>query len=71
MVSTSTDNPGLNVQKARAIELQRAYRRAEAAHPRENAPRPGAIRNLGLLDREEDTEDVLGTNRSITAGNGK
>lgn len=59
------------LQKARAIELQRAYRRAEAAHPRENAPRPGAIRNLGLLNKEEDTKDVLGTDRSINAGNGK
>ncbi|KAI4275092.1 MAG: hypothetical protein LQ337_003464 [Flavoplaca oasis] len=58
-------------ERARAIELQRAYRRAEVAHPRENAPRPGAIRNLGLLDREEDTKDVLGTNHSITSGNGK
>ena len=47
--------------------MQRAYRRAEAANPRESAPRPGAIRNLGLLDKDEDTKDVLGANRSLKA----
>lgn len=39
--------------------LQSAYRRAEAGTPRENAPRVGQIRNLGLLDREDDTKSVL------------
>ncbi|KAL8705600.1 MAG: hypothetical protein Q9201_001287 [Fulgogasparrea decipioides] len=58
-------------EKARVIEMQRAYRRAEAAHPRESAPRPGAIRNLGLLDRDEDTKEVLGANRSLNAESGK
>lgn len=44
---------------ARTKALQYAYRRAEAAHPRENVPRVGAIRNLGLLGAEEDTKSVL------------
>ena len=47
------------VQAARVKELQRAYRRAELAHPRESAPRPGAIRSLGLLGKEEETKEVL------------
>jgi NADH dehydrogenase (ubiquinone) Fe-S protein 5 len=41
--------------------MQIAYRKAEAAHPRDDAPKAGAIRNLGLLDKEEDTKSVLGT----------
>jgi len=49
--------------------MQAAYRRAEIAHPREKEPRPGAIRNLGLIDkmgetkRAEDTENVLESSR--------
>lgn len=39
--------------------LQRAYRKAEAANPRDDAPKAGAIRNLGLLGQEEDTKAVL------------
>ncbi|KAL8641513.1 MAG: hypothetical protein Q9228_001690 [Teloschistes exilis] len=58
-------------ERARAVEMQRAYRRAESAHPRESAPRAGAIRNLGLLDKDEDTKEVLGVNRSIDSGIGK
>jgi NADH dehydrogenase (ubiquinone) Fe-S protein 5 len=38
-----------------------AYRKAEAANPRDNAPKVGEIRNLGLLDKEEDTKAVLGS----------
>ena len=48
-----------NKQAARTRALQHAYRRAEAAHPRETRP-VGAIRNLGLLGKEGDTETVLG-----------
>ena len=48
-------------QAAKTRALQHAYRRAEAKHPREDAPRAGAIRNLGLLDADEDTKSVLGT----------
>lgn len=59
------------LQRARAVEMQRAYRRAESAHPRESAPRAGAIRNLGLLDKDEDTKEVLGVNRSIDSEIGK
>lgn len=40
--------------------LQAAYRKAEASSSRENAPTAGQIRNLGLLDKEEDTRKVLG-----------
>jgi len=52
---------GLYYQAARTRALQHAYRKAEAAHPREHSPRAGTIRNLGLLDREEDTKSVLGS----------
>ena len=31
-------------------------------HPRENEPRAGTIRNLGLLDHDEDTKSVLDSN---------
>lgn len=46
-------------QAARTRALQHAYRRAMTQHPRENEPRVGTIRNLGLLDHEEDTKSVL------------
>lgn len=46
-------------EAARTRALQSAYRRAEAANKRENAPKVGAIRNLGLLNKEEDTKNVL------------
>jgi hypothetical protein len=39
--------------------MSKAYRRAEAAHPREKEPKPGAIRNLGLIDKMDDTKNVL------------
>ncbi|KAI4188166.1 MAG: hypothetical protein LQ346_005379 [Caloplaca aetnensis] len=55
-------------EKARVQELQRAYRRAEASYPRENAPKPGAIRSLGLLNKDEDTEAVIAVGRSADAG---
>ena len=51
-------------QIARAIALQQAYRRAEFTHPRQNAPKVGQIRNLGLLDKEEDSRAVLALNKS-------
>ncbi|KAL8939155.1 MAG: hypothetical protein Q9216_003509 [Gyalolechia sp. 2 TL-2023] len=50
-------------EKARVEELQRAYRRAEAAYPRENAPKAGSIRNLGLLNKEEETKAILGMDK--------
>ncbi|KAF6222609.1 hypothetical protein HO133_000656 [Letharia lupina] len=46
-------------EAARTRALQQAYRKAVAANPREHAPKAGTIRNLGLLDREEDTKEVL------------
>ncbi|KAI4126139.1 MAG: hypothetical protein LQ338_003909 [Usnochroma carphineum] len=57
-------------EKARVEELQRAYRRAEASHPRENAPKAGTIRSLGLLNKEEDTKAVIGVDRSVVGGKG-
>ncbi|KIV89375.1 hypothetical protein PV10_08949 [Exophiala mesophila] len=46
---------------ARTLAIQDALRKAEAAHPRENAPKLGQIRSLGLLGKEEDTKAILGT----------
>lgn len=56
---TATDNELIS-QATRVRALQTAYRKAEFANPRDNAPKAGAIRNLGLLDKEEDTKAVLG-----------
>lgn len=41
------------------MKMQAAYRKAEAAHPRENAPKAEQIRSLGLLGNEEQSADVL------------
>lgn len=48
-------------QAARVLALQAAYRKAEAQKLKENPPNAGQIRNLGLLDKEEDTKKLLGT----------
>lgn len=40
--------------------MQLALRRAERAHPRENAPKLGQIKSLGLLGHEEDSKAVIG-----------
>jgi len=45
-------------EAARTQLMQAAYRKAEATHPRETAPRAEQIRSLGLLRR--DTKTVLG-----------
>ncbi|KAH8887359.1 hypothetical protein GQ53DRAFT_749839 [Thozetella sp. PMI_491] len=45
---------------ARVNALQTAYRKAEAANPRDDAPSASQIRNLGLLNKEDDTKKVLG-----------
>lgn len=50
---------GIPPQASRVRALQTAYRKAEAATPRDNVPPAGAIRNLGLLDKDEDTKAVL------------
>ncbi|KAL9010331.1 MAG: hypothetical protein Q9173_004724 [Seirophora scorigena] len=68
VVNTNTDDVK-GAKKARVEELQRAYRRAEASHPRENAPKAGTIRSLGLLNKDEDTKAVVGVDRS--RGDGK
>lgn len=51
----------VNIKAARTKALQTAYRRAEAASPRDSAPKAGQIRNLGLLDADDDTKAVLGS----------
>lgn len=48
------------VQAARVLALQAAYRKAEMNQGRESKPTVGQIRNLGLLNKEEDTKKVLG-----------
>ncbi|GAP90810.1 putative NADH:ubiquinone oxidoreductase subunit [Rosellinia necatrix] len=47
-------------EAARVKQLQAAYREAESMSARDNAPSAGQIRNLGLIDKEEDTKKVLG-----------
>ncbi|PSS16875.1 hypothetical protein M430DRAFT_141347 [Amorphotheca resinae ATCC 22711] len=47
-------------EATRVRTLQQAYRKAEAANLRDDAPKAGAIRNLGLLDKDEDSKAVLG-----------
>lgn len=47
-------------QHARALAIQAAYARAEAATPRDNAPSAKQIRNLGLLGKEEESREVIG-----------
>ncbi|KAF7506070.1 hypothetical protein GJ744_012317 [Endocarpon pusillum] len=46
-------------EAARARAMQKAYRKAEAAHPRENAPKAGSIRSLGLVGKDEESKEVL------------
>ena len=41
------------------MKMQAAFRKAEAAHPRENAPKAEQIRSLGLLGKEEEAAAVL------------
>ncbi|KAJ6036609.1 NADH-ubiquinone oxidoreductase kd subunit [Penicillium herquei] len=43
----------------RTMKMQAAYRKAEAASPRENAPSAEQIRSLGLLGKEEEASAVL------------
>ncbi|KEF58726.1 NADH dehydrogenase (ubiquinone) Fe-S protein 5 [Exophiala aquamarina CBS 119918] len=45
---------------ARALAMQDALRKAEAAHPRENAPKIDQIRSLGLIGKEAETKTILG-----------
>lgn len=42
------------------MAIQAAYHKAEQANQRDDAPRAGVVRNLGLIDKEEDTKKVLG-----------
>ena len=69
-MSTSQERGAMNVynplrlllrsdQAARAHAMQQAYRKAESQHPRENAPKAGSIRSLGLLGKEDETKKVL------------
>ena len=44
---------------ARAAAMQEALRKAEKANPRENAPKLGQIRSLGLLGHDEDSKALI------------
>ena len=46
-------------QAARVRTLQDAYRKAEAASPRDNAPNAGQIRNLGLIGKDDVSKGVI------------
>lgn len=39
--------------------MQDAILKAEKAHPRENAPKLGQIRSLGLLGHEDDSKQLM------------
>lgn len=41
------------------MKMQAAFRKAEAQHPRENAPKAEQIRSLGLLGKDEESAAVL------------
>jgi len=41
------------------MALQAAYRKAEFGNGRSNAPTAGQIKNLGLLDKEEESKKLL------------
>ncbi|KAJ9637187.1 hypothetical protein H2199_007473 [Coniosporium tulheliwenetii] len=45
-------------EAAKTRALQAAYRKAQAAHPREDAPSAGQIRSLGLLDAPAPEKDI-------------
>jgi NADH dehydrogenase (ubiquinone) Fe-S protein 5 len=49
----------MDIKALRTMKLQAAYRKAEAAHPRENAPKSEQIRSLGLLGKEEEATALL------------
>lgn len=46
-------------QATRIRSMQAAYRKAEAANPRDDAPQAGEVRNLGLLEKVEDRKKFL------------
>ncbi|KXJ92790.1 hypothetical protein Micbo1qcDRAFT_232491 [Microdochium bolleyi] len=46
-------------EAARVMAMQAAYRKAEIGSARSNAPTAGQIRNLGLLDKEEESKKLL------------
>ncbi|KAK6211877.1 hypothetical protein LQW54_005578 [Pestalotiopsis sp. IQ-011] len=46
-------------EAARTRALQSAFRKAESSAGRDSAPTAGQIRNLGLIDKDDDTKKVL------------
>jgi len=48
--------------------MQAAYRKAEATHPRENAPKAEEIRSLGLLGKDDVSASVLKSWRTLRWG---
>ncbi|KIW50075.1 hypothetical protein PV05_11696 [Exophiala xenobiotica] len=47
---------------ARTAAIQNALRKAEAASPRENAPKVGQIQSLGLIGKDDESRALLQTN---------
>lgn len=47
--------------------MQDAYRKLERAHPRENAPKAGQIRSLGLIGKEKESKEVLDMTKDLVA----
>ncbi len=47
-------------QATRTKALQEAYRKAEWTLARDDVPKAGEVRSLGLLGKEENTRKVLG-----------
>lgn len=50
------------IQHARALALQAAYARSEAATTRDDAPSAKQIRSLGLLGKDDESKQLLGRN---------
>ena len=49
-------------QYARTLAIQKALQKAQAASPRENAPKLGQIRSLGLIGKDEESKKFLEVN---------
>ncbi|EJP63933.1 hypothetical protein NHJ13051_001616 [Beauveria bassiana] len=47
-------------EHARALAMQAAYARSEAATARDDAPSAKQIRSLGLLGKDEESKQLLG-----------
>lgn len=63
-IRSGEENEGLTtlLQYARTAAIQNALRKAEAASPRENAPKVGQIQSLGLIGKDDESRALLQTN---------